>query len=50
MRNPPLCQLRELQEGGCYTLDDLADMHEAMDIEDENDRRARAASKRRSED
>jgi hypothetical protein len=47
MRNPPLCQLRELQAGGCYTLDDLADFHELMDVEEENDRRARAAAKER---
>ena len=46
MRNPPLCQLWELQEGGRYCLDDLLDMHEAMDVEEENDRRMRAAMKR----
>ena len=47
LRNPPLCTLSELQEGGRYTLDDLADMHEAMDVEEENDRRYRVAAKER---
>ena len=39
LRNPPLGSLRELQDG-TYSIDDLADMHEAMDVEEENDRRA----------
>jgi len=37
MRDPPLCTLRELQT--YYTLDDLADFHEAMDEEAEYARR-----------
>jgi len=47
MRNPPLCQLWELEDGGRYTLDDLANFHEAMDVEDENERRYHAAMKER---
>lgn len=39
MRDPPLCSLRELQDG-TYNLNDLADFHEAMDEEDEYHRRA----------
>lgn len=38
MRDPPLCTLRELQDG-TYTIDDLADFHEAMDEQDEMLRR-----------
>jgi hypothetical protein len=38
LRNPPLCSLRELQDG-TYSIDDLADMHEAIDLEEENQRR-----------
>lgn len=38
MRRPPLCTLKELQNG-TYSLNDLADMHEAMDEEDEYRRR-----------
>lgn len=34
MRDPPLCRLRELQDG-TYTINDLADFHEAMDEEAE---------------
>jgi hypothetical protein len=34
MRDPPLCSLQELQSGR-YSINDLADMHEAMDEEDE---------------
>jgi hypothetical protein len=37
LRNPPLCSLRELQDG-TYSIDDLADMHEVMDVEEENQR------------
>jgi hypothetical protein len=32
MRDPPLCTLKELKDG-TYTLNDLADFHEAMDEE-----------------
>lgn len=38
MRDPPLCTLSELKDG-TYTLNDLADFHEAMDEEDEYRRR-----------
>jgi hypothetical protein len=38
MHNPPLCTLRELDDG-TYSIDDLADFHEAMDIEEELTRR-----------
>jgi hypothetical protein len=38
MRNPPLCTLHELSNG-TYSLDDLADFHEAMDEEEEYLRR-----------
>ena len=39
MHNPPLCKLHELSDG-TYSIDDLADFHEAMDIEDELTRRS----------
>jgi hypothetical protein len=45
LRNPPLCSLRELQDG-TYSIDDLADMHEALDLEDENRRRFDEAHKK----
>ena len=38
MRDPPLCRLRDLQDG-TYSINDLADFHEAMDVEDEYRRR-----------
>ena len=38
MRDPPLCRLAELKNG-TYTVNDLADFHEAMDEEDEYRRR-----------
>jgi hypothetical protein len=41
MRDPPLCTLRQLQDG-TYSLNDLADMHEAMDEQEEYERRFRA--------
>ncbi len=34
LRDPPLCTLRELRDG-TYCLNDLADMHEALDEMDE---------------
>jgi len=40
MRNPPLCTLAQLGDG-TYTINDLADMHEAMDEESEYLRRMR---------
>jgi hypothetical protein len=39
MREPPLCTLHELKT--VYTLNDLADFHEAMDEEVEYQRRHR---------
>jgi hypothetical protein len=44
MRDPPLCKLRELEDG-TYSINKLADMHEAMDEEDEYRRRHEAAAK-----
>lgn len=38
MRDPPLCNLHELQDG-TYDINDLADFHEAMDEEEEYRRR-----------
>ncbi len=46
MRDPPLCKLKELQDG-TYSIDDLADFHEAMDEEAEYERRFEAARKRK---
>lgn len=31
MHEPQMCRLRELQDG-THSIDDLADMHEAMDV------------------
>ena len=45
MRNPPLCKRWELEDGGRYTIDKLADFNEAMDVEEENERRFEAARK-----
>jgi hypothetical protein len=42
MRDPPLCTLRQLQDG-TYNINDLADMHEAMDAEAEFAARAEKA-------
>jgi hypothetical protein len=44
MRDPPLCKLRELEDG-TYTINQLADMHEAMDEEQEYQRRYEARAK-----
>ena len=44
MRNPPLCTLRELQDG-TYNINDLADFHEAMDEEAEYERRVKDGRK-----
>jgi hypothetical protein len=38
MRDPPLCTLEQLKDG-TYSINDLADMHEAMDEEAEYKRR-----------
>lgn len=40
---PPLCALRELQDG-TYTLTDVLLMNQALDVRDENEQRARAAA------
>jgi len=45
MRDPPLCTLRELRDG-TYTINDLADFHEAMAEEAEYRRRRRALEER----
>lgn len=45
MRDPPLCSLRQLQDG-TYDINDLADFHEAMDEEAEYQRRFDEARKR----
>lgn len=45
MRDPPLCSLRQLQDG-TYSLNDVADFHEAMDEEAEYQRRFDEARKR----
>jgi hypothetical protein len=42
MRDPALCEYRQLQDG-TYSLNDLADFHEAMDEEAEYERRAELA-------
>lgn len=44
MRDPPLCQKIQLMDG-TYTINDLADFHEAMDEEEEYRRRIDKASK-----
>lgn len=41
MRDPPLCKLSELKDG-TYSINDLADFHEAMDEEAEYHRRMKA--------
>lgn len=46
MRDPPLCTLRELKDG-TYTLNDLADFHEAMDEEAEYRRRIEETRERK---
>lgn len=47
MRDPPLCKLWELEEGGRYTIDHLADFHEMMDEEAEYARRFAELEKRK---
>lgn len=44
MRDPPLCSLRQLQDG-TYGINELADFHEAMDEETEYHRRFEAQAK-----
>ena len=39
MSEPQLCKLRELKDG-TYSINDLADMHEALDVIQENMRRS----------
>lgn len=45
MRNPPLCQLWQLTQAGpgTHSIDELADMHEAMDMQEEYEHRVEAA-------
>lgn len=45
MRDPPLCSLRQLQDG-TYSINELADLHEAMDEEAEYQRRFDEVRKR----
>jgi len=33
LAEPPFCSLKELQDG-TYSIDDLADMHEALDLKE----------------
>ena len=40
LAEPSLSALRELQDG-TYSIDDLADMHEALDVKEEVMHRAR---------
>lgn len=47
-RNPPFCTREELRDG-TYSLDDLADFHEWMDLEYENLRRYNAALEKERE-
>lgn len=47
LAEPPLCSIRELHDG-TYSIDDLADMHEALDLKDELSRRAREQAERES--
>lgn len=46
MRDPQLCTLKQLKDG-TYSLNDLADFHEAMDEEAEYERRLEEARKRK---
>lgn len=46
MRNPPLCTLAQLKDG-TYSINDLADLHEAMDEEAEYQRRIEEQQKRK---
>lgn len=46
MRDPPLCSISQLQNG-TYTINDLADMHEAMDAEAEHARRVEKVRSKR---
>jgi hypothetical protein len=45
LAEPPLCTLRELQDG-TYSIVDLEDFHEALDLKDELSERAREAAKK----
>ncbi len=45
MRNPPLCEFNQLKDG-TYSINDLADFHEAMDEEAEYVQRFAEANKR----
>jgi hypothetical protein len=49
MRNPPLCQLWQLTEAGAgtYSICELADFHEALDMQEEHERRVEAERKKR---
>lgn len=45
MRDPPLCTLEQLRDG-TYSINDLADMHEAMDEEVEYQHRLEETKQR----
>lgn len=47
LSDPPMCRLKELQDG-TYTLTDVALMNDALDIKAENQRRAYEAAKAKS--
>lgn len=40
LNNPPLCSYADLKNG-VYDINDLADMHELLDVKEENERRFR---------
>lgn len=42
MRDPPLCTVKQLRDG-TYNINDIADMHEAMDAEELYAERVKAA-------
>ena len=47
MSEPPMCTLKELQDG-TYSIDDLADMHEAVGLKSEVNRILAAQAKQRA--
>jgi len=46
LAEPPFCKLKELQDG-TYSIDDLADFHEALDLK-ENLRKQKKQKQRRN--
>jgi len=43
---PPLCKLHELEDG-TYSIDDLADLHEALDLKEEIQRKQKLRKQKR---